>query len=141
MKNGKYINLGVYENIKIGYGTVDYRNLKTIYIKFNSWLEPMDFDVDYQNHLLKSRKKIKNLLYNEKSEYFKLESIVDLDVKTKGLKPDKKSFMDLDITLFVSKQFEIKNKQIREHIKSLTQKIIDDCLLSDVSYKFYKKKN
>ena len=29
MKIGKYIPLGDYKEVKIGYGTVDYKNLKT----------------------------------------------------------------------------------------------------------------
>jgi hypothetical protein len=33
MKIGKYIPLGIYKNVKIGYGTVDFKNLKTIYPK------------------------------------------------------------------------------------------------------------
>ena len=28
MKTGKYIQLGIYNNVKIGYGTVDFKNLK-----------------------------------------------------------------------------------------------------------------
>jgi hypothetical protein len=33
MKIGKYIPLGEYNNVKIGYGTVDFKNLKTVYLK------------------------------------------------------------------------------------------------------------
>ena len=31
MKSGKFIPLGDYNQIKVGYGTVDFKNLKTIY--------------------------------------------------------------------------------------------------------------
>ena len=30
MKKGKFINVNTHNNVKIGYGTVDYKNLKTI---------------------------------------------------------------------------------------------------------------
>ncbi len=33
MKTGKFIPLGTYDDVKIGYGTVDFKNLKTIYLK------------------------------------------------------------------------------------------------------------
>ena len=38
MKTGKYIALGYYNDVKVGYGTVDHKKLKTIYIKLNSFL-------------------------------------------------------------------------------------------------------
>ena len=47
MKTGKYIPLGTYNNVKYGYGTVDFKNLKTIYIKLNSWLQPENETDDY----------------------------------------------------------------------------------------------
>ena len=48
MKTGKYLPLGYYQNVKLGYGTVDYKNLKTVYVKLNSWLLPEDDD-NYNN--------------------------------------------------------------------------------------------
>ena len=119
MKTGKYISLGDYKNIKIGYGTVDYKNLKTVYLKFNSWLEPLDCDNDFEKILIKSRRKIKDIIFKKNFENFKRESIVDLDIKTKGIKIDKKSFMNLEITLFVNNQFDIKNIGFLESKKNI----------------------
>ena len=53
MKVGKYIPLGEYNNVKIGYGTVDFKNLKTIYLKFNSWVEPSNNDADFDDLISK----------------------------------------------------------------------------------------
>ena len=112
MKIGKYIPLGTYNDVKIGYGTVDFKNLKTIYLKLNSWLQPENETDDFNYVISKSRKKIKDLIFNLKSPYFKEQSIVDLDIRTKGIKLEKRSFMNLEITLYVNDQFDIKSKDI-----------------------------
>ena len=70
MKNGKYIPLGTYQDVKIGYGTVDYKNLKTIYLKLNSWLQPDNETDDFDHTILKSRRKIKEIIYNLQNNTF-----------------------------------------------------------------------
>ena len=64
MKTGKYIPLGIYNNVKYGYGTVDFKNLKTIYLKLNSWLQPENETDDFDYLISKSRRKIKEIIYN-----------------------------------------------------------------------------
>ena len=78
MKTGKFIALGYYENVKIGYGTVDHKNLKTIYIKLNSWLAPENEDEEFDNIISKTKRKIKLRIYDLHSDLFKKESIVDI---------------------------------------------------------------
>lgn len=140
MKTGKFIELGNYKNVKIGYGTVDYKNLKTIYLKFNSWLSPMDDSEDYDYVILTSRKKIKNLIYNKKIPHFKKESIVDLDIKSNGIKSSKKSFMNLEITLFVNEYFDIKNKDVKNEIKDIIIEVVEECLIDKSLFNFHKTK-
>ncbi len=94
MKTGKFIPLGHYGNVKIGYGTVDYKNLKTIYIKLNSWLLPETDTKDFDVIISKSRREIKNYIYCLDNDLFRKENIVDLDIRTKGIKLEKKSFMN-----------------------------------------------
>ena len=65
MKIGKYIPLGTYNNVKIGYGTVDFKNLKTIYLKLNSWLQPENETDDFDYLISKSRRKIKEIGLSE----------------------------------------------------------------------------
>jgi hypothetical protein len=142
MKIGKYIPLGQYKNVKIGYGTVDCKNLKTVYLKLNSWVQPNDDDDDhnFETLLSKSRKKIKNYINDLSDEKFKSQCIVDLDVKTKGIKLDKRSFMNLEITLFVNKQFDVKHKEVKEHIQKIITDIINDSLTNRNLFNFYKNK-
>jgi hypothetical protein len=113
MKTGKYIPLGTYNDVKIGYGTVDFKNLKTIYLKLNSWVQPENETDDFDHMIHKTRRKVKEILYNLKNPYFKQQSIVDLDIRTKGIKLEKRSFMNLEITLYVDRQFDVKSKNNR----------------------------
>lgn len=141
MKKGKFISIGVHNNVKLGYGTVDYKNLKTIYIQLNSWTQPSEDNHDYDRLIAKTRRKIKEQIYELKSEYFKPECIVDLDIKTNGIKTNKRSFMDLEITLYVTKQFDVKNKDVKETISNLSKNIIDTTLTDKTLFNFFEKKN
>jgi len=139
MKTGKYIPLGFHQNIKLGYGTIDYKNLKTVYIDFNCWILP-DLDDDYETIIGKTRKDIKNYIYSLNNDYFQQQSIVDLDIRSKGIKLEKKSFMNLEITLFAKNQFDIKEKDVKKFIKELSETIINDKLTDKNLFNFHKNK-
>ena len=126
MKTGKYISLGEYNEVKIGYGTVDFKNLKTIYLKLNAWIEPNNDTDDFDHLINKTRSGIKEIIYNLKNENFKPQSIVDLDIRTKGIKLNKRSFMNLEVTLYVDNFFDVKSKNIKLSIKDIIKSIIDD---------------
>ena len=140
MKTGKYIPLGTYNNVKIGYGTVDFKNLKTVYLKLNSWVQPENDTEDYNQTILKTRRKIKESIYNLKNSNFKDQCIVDLDIRTKGIKLEKRSFMNLEITLYVEKQFDVKSKEIKNTIKNLFEDVIDASLIDKKLFNFHKSK-
>jgi len=141
MKKGKFIVIDSYGNVKMGYGTVDFKNLKTIYIQLNSWIQPTLDKQDFNKLIYKSRKKIKDKIYLLNSEFFKPQSIVDLDIKTNGIKVNKRSFMDLEITLYVNKHFDVKSKEIKNIISNLSKDIIDTVLIDKTFYNFFDKKN
>jgi hypothetical protein len=140
MKTGKYIPLGTYNNVKIGYGTVDFKNLKTIYLKLNSWVQPENDTEDYNQTILKTRRKIKESIYNLKDLNFKDQCIVDLDIRTKGIKLEKRSFMNLEITLYVEKQFDVKSKEIKNTIKNLLEGVVNEGLIDKKLFNFHKSK-
>ena len=140
MKTGKFIALGYYENVKIGYGTVDHKNLKTIYIKLNSWLAPENEDEEFDNIISKTKRKIKLRIYELHSDLFKKESIVDLDVRTKGIKVGKKSFLNLEITLFTKKTFDVRSEELKNLIQDLIENIVDDDLNNKILFNFHQNK-
>lgn len=140
MKIGKYIPLGTYNEVKMGYGTVDFKNLKTIYLKLNSWVEPENETDDFDFIIQKTRRKIKEIVYNLKNNNFKELCIVDLDIRTKGIKLNKRSFMNLEITLYVNQQFDVKSKEIKLQVKDIIELIIDRALSDKNLFNFYKSK-
>jgi hypothetical protein len=140
MKLGRFIPLGVYKNVKIGYGTINHKDLKTIYLSLNSWLDPQDECDDYDRIVKSSRNDIKKLVYNLGHNTFRPESIVDLDIRTKGIKKEKRSFMDLEVTLYVLEQINIKDKDLKLNMEILMKEIIDTCLNDEMLFNFNKKK-
>lgn len=141
MKKGKFIALGVHNKVKIGYGTVDYKNLKTIYIQLKSWTEPNVENYDFNRTILKARKQIRKYLYELDSEYFKPESIVDLDIKTSGIKLNKRSFMDLELTLYVDKPFDVRDSGMKDLMSGVSKNIVDNILVDKNLFNFHEKKN
>ena len=139
MKTGKFIPLGYHKNIKIGYGTIDYKNLKTVYLKLNAWVLPEIKD-DYDDIVLKTRREIKNSVNTLNTDFFRKECIVDLDIRTKGIKLTKKSFMNLEITLYVKNQFDIKDKESKNQIKGIIERIINHDLVNKNLFNFHKNK-
>lgn len=140
MKTGKYISLGEYKEVKIGYGTVDFKNLKTIYLKLNSWVEPNNDTDDFDSLISKTRRNIKEIIYNLRNDHFKSQSIVDLDIRTKGIKLNKRSFMNLEITLYVENSFDVKSKSIKLLVKDIIKSVIDNSLSNKNLFNFYQNK-
>jgi len=140
MKIGKYIPLGEYKNVKVGYGTVDFKNLKTIYLKLNSWVQPINGNEDFDSSINKTRRIIKEIIYNIKNENFKPQCIVDLDIKTKGIKIEKRSFMNLEVTLYVDKLFDVKSKSTKNVVKEIIENVIDNGLTDKNLFNFNKNK-
>lgn len=140
MKTGKFIPLGYYNDVKVGYGTVDQKKLKTIYLKLNSWLEPENDETNYDKIVSQSQRRIKNRIHDLSSDLFKKESIVDFDVRTKGLKSGKKSFLNLEITLFTEKQFDIRSDETKIILGNLCQNIVEIDLDNENLFNFHKKK-
>ena len=140
MKNGKYISIGDYKNVKIGYGTVDFKNLKTIYLKLNSWLQPEIENNDYDNLIFKTRKQIKQIIYNMGNVNFKQQCIVDLDIRTKGIKMEKRSFMNLEVTLYVDKFFDVKTKETKTLMRTIMETIVDNGLTDKNLFNFHNTK-
>ena len=140
MKIGKFIPLGDHKDVKVGYGTVDFKNLKTIYLKLNSWLQPEIENNDYDNLIFKTRKQIKQIIYNMGNVNFKQQCIVDLDIRTKGIKMEKRSFMNLEVTLYVDKFFDVKTKETKTLMRTIMETIVDNGLTDKNLFNFHNTK-
>jgi hypothetical protein len=51
MKKGKSVKLNLYNPIKSVYGTVDSKNLKSVYINIQSWITPK-YDTENWNRIV-----------------------------------------------------------------------------------------
>lgn len=124
MKKGKTTRISSFDSLKVNYGTVDSKELKSIYINIQSWANPKISTENWQRIVSNLSREIKHTVYNHiDKELFKEENIVDLDLRTSGISIGKKSFMNLEINLFTNKSIDFKSYIIKEFIKKFVQKI------------------
>lgn len=142
MKKGKSCVLRGYKNFKTSYGTVDSKNLKSVYINIQSWVEPKmslenwNREVSYLNRL------IKQLLLEISDKFiFHNKFIVDLDLRTSGISLGKRSFMNLEITLYTKVEVDFKSIKLKNEIKKIISYIDKDIFQQSELFDFYLTKN
>ena len=82
MKNGKKVKLKIYNNLKIFYGTIDYKDLKSVYITIQSWATPKMYSDNWKRIVLSQSREIKHTIFdNINDKIFYENIIVDLDVR------------------------------------------------------------
>ena len=120
MKKGKSVKLNMYSPIKSLYGTVDSKNLKSVYINIQSWICPK-YDYENWNRIVGNlNREIKHSVYNSiPKKIFLDKSIVDLDLRTSGISHGKKSFFNLEVNLFVCETFDFKSQEVKEGVKQI----------------------
>jgi hypothetical protein len=124
MKKGKSVKLKLYQPIKSVYGTVDSKNLKSLYINIQSWVTPKYETENWNRVVCNLSREIKHSVFNSiDSEIFKEQSIVDLDLRTSGISSGKKSFFNLEVNLFVKSSLDFKSKELKDSIKSIVKTI------------------
>jgi hypothetical protein len=137
MKVGKYVKLKSNNNVKIGYGTVDFNNFKTLYLRLNSWVMPNSEKNNFREIINKNKRRIKIFFFNSENDFFKNETIVDLDISVNGIKTNKKSFMNLEITFFIKdSNVKFKDKRVKEFILNNSNKIIEILSEDDILFNF-----
>ncbi len=141
MKKGKSIKLNLYNSIKTVYGTVDSKNLKSIYINLQSWVTPTD-DYENWNRIVSNlHREIKHSVYesNNKS-IFQEKTIVDLDLRTSGILFGKKSFLNLEINLYTLNEIDFKSPEIKDSIKKIIQTIFKNNIQKNKYFEFSNSK-
>lgn len=137
MKKGKSVKLNLYSPIKSVYGTVDSKNLKSLYINIQSWVSPK-FDHDNWNRVVCNlSREIKHSVFNSiDDELFKEQSIVDLDLRTSGISHGKKSFFNLEVNLYTTKEFDFKSPELKESVKEIIRNIVRDNVIENKYFDF-----
>jgi hypothetical protein len=137
MKKGKSVKLNLFSPIKSVYGTVDSKNLKSLYINIQSWVSPK-FEHDNWNRVVCNlNREIKHSVFNSiDSTLFKENSIVDLDLRTSGISHGKKSFFNLEVNLYTNQEFDFKSPELKESIKKIVRNIIRDNVMENKYFDF-----
>ena len=141
MKKGKSVKLNLYNPIKSSYGTVDSKNLKSIYINIQSWVTPK-FEHDNWNRVVCNlSREIKHSVYNSiTTEVFQEKSIVDLDLRTSGISHGKKSFFNLEVNLYTNIELDFKSYEIKESIKKIVKNIFKNNINENKYFDFSTSK-
>jgi hypothetical protein len=141
MKKGKSCVIKGYKQIKCSYGTVDSKNLKSIYLNIQSWVEPKGLEMDWIRPVSILNKNIKsNLGEVINKDLFNDKFIVDLDLRTSGISIKKRSFMNLEITLFVKTEVGFKSTELKNELKEIISSVEKYCFKPSKYFKFYLTK-
>lgn len=144
LKQGREINTKTSDYFRTSYGTVDVKTLKSLYLNLSSWVEPLHDLERWDERINRMKYKIKNTIHRQLVETpFKEKVIVDLDLRSSGIKKGKRSFMKCEVTLFLNKiksKKDLKSKEIKNSIDLLTNKIIKESLTSSKDFQFHPSK-
>ena len=122
MKKGKSVKLHLSDNLKTIYGTVDSKNFKSLYINIQSWVTPKIETDNWHRVVCNLSRELKHTVFENIDDYvFKKNSIIDLDLRTSGILPNKKSFFNLEINLFLEKELEFKSVEIKNSVKKIVR--------------------
>jgi len=124
MKKGKSVKLNLSNSFKSVYGTVDSKNLKSIYINIQSWVSPKEELENWNRIVCNFSRELKHTVFDSiDTTVFTPKSIVDLDLRTSGIFFGKKSFLNLEINLFTEKEFDFKSNELKNSIKKIIKNI------------------
>jgi len=137
MKKGKSVKLKLYPSIKSIYGTVDSKNLKSLYINIQSWVCPKHESDNWNRIVCNLSREIKHSVFNSiNPEILKEQTIVDLDLRTSGISEGKKSFFNLEINLFLKSPLDFKSKEIKDSIKNILKTIYKNNISNNNNFIF-----
>lgn len=142
MKKGKTSNINGFKTAKIIYGTVDSIELKSLYLNIQTWVEPIVECENWNRTVLNLSRAIKHSVYESLNEnVFDTKFIVDLDLRSSGLKYGKKSFMNLETNFFIIQpNLDFKDKIIKDSLIKITTKIFNDNFINNDYFEFYLTK-
>lgn len=137
MKKGKSVKLNLYNPIKSIYGTVDSKNLKSVYINIQSWITPK-YDTENWNRIVGNlNREIKHSVFNSiNQKIFQEKSIVDLDLRTSGISHGKKSFFNLEVNLFTTSELDFKSIEIKDSVKQIVRNIFKNNIKENKHFEF-----
>ena len=141
MKKGKTSQLKLFSDAKCYYGTVDAKNLKTVYIVLQSWVEPIKEFENWDRATGTMERNIKHVLLEVLDPLiFEKFNIVDLDLRSSGIQKGKRSFMNLEITLYLKNHMDFKSPILKDRLKNIITAVYTDTLKGMKYFKVHKSK-
>jgi hypothetical protein len=137
MKKGKSVKMNLSNSFKTVYGTVDSKNLKSLYINIQSWVKPK-IDLENWNRVVCNlSREIKHTVFETiDTDMFNKNSIVDLDLRTSGISYGKKSFFNLEINLFLENEIDFKSSNLKESVKNVVKNINSNSIIRNEYFDF-----
>lgn len=141
MKKGKSVRLNLFNPIKLVYGTVDSKNLKSVYINIQSWVCPKEEQENWNRIVGNLSRDIKHSVFNSiNTKIFKEKSIVDLDLRTSGISQGKKSFFNLEVNLYTNEELDFKCPEIKQSVKKIVSNIFRNNIQENKYFEFSMSK-
>jgi hypothetical protein len=144
MKRGKEMKIDTLYDYNVVSGTVDNKNPKAIYIQISAWGKPTNENVyDYDFVIKQKSKRVKSKLYEllGDDKFYKKKSIVDFNMASSGINPNKRSYMSVEMTLFKREPLlPINSDKLIPVLNGISEKIITEVFERDEHFKFYKTK-
>ena len=142
MKKGKTSKINGFRTSKVSYGTVDSKEFKSLYLNIQTWVEPKKEAENWTRVVLNMNRSVKHSVFNNiNKELFDDKFIVDLDLRTSELQMKKKSFMNLEINLYLTQEIDFKSIKLKKYLKNITKEIYSDVFNKNDYFKFYLTKN
>ena len=141
MKKGKTSHIHGFNFAKVTYGTVDSVKLKSIYLNIQTWVEPVKDCENWTRTVLNMSRAIKHSVFESiDTKIFDNKYIVDLDLRTSGIHYKKRSFMNLEINLYLLEEIDFKSTKLKKSIKSIVSCIYSDIFKQNDYFDFYLSK-
>lgn len=141
MKKGKSVKLNLFNPIKLVYGTVDSKNLKSVYINIQSWVTPKDNYDNWNRVVSNLGREIKYSVFDSiNKRLFQEKTIVDLDLRTSGISKGKKSFFNLEINLYTLNELDFKCHEIKDSVKNIAKSIYRNNVIENKYFEFSSSK-
>lgn len=131
MKKGKTSKLDMFNDAKCYYGSVDTTELKSIYLVLQTWVTPKTEKENWNTTVGSITRTIKHKILEVLNKtIFKEHYIVDMDLRTSGIKLTKSSFLNLEITFFTKNNVDFKSEDLKNELTKVMKKIHQEVLLN-----------
>lgn len=142
MKKGKTSKIAGFKTAKVIYGTVDSFNFRSLYLNIQTWVEPIKDSENWSRVVQNLSRAIKHVVLDSLDKtIFDDKFIVDLDLRSSGLTLGKKSFLNLEINLYLKEEsLDFKSVVLRDSLKKMAKDVFQNGFLENKYFSFYLSK-